>query len=238
MNIAGFRRDGRLPTETRLVECSLSTIEGAHVDGSATYSIGTTMVIASVAGPRECLNRKDKQHERAYISTRVESTAFSRGSRQDPHRKLRHDKSLEILLQNTFNSAIQLHLYPRSEIIISVTIVQNDGGVEAAAINAATLALIDAGVPLDDYVIGCTSGFLDEVAVVDLSYSERTSRPPELTIAVLPVSEKIVTIQMQRTIEDKEFEKLLNTAMMGVKEIHEFLKSRVRAFAEERLESN
>jgi len=237
MNVAGFRRDGRTPTETRLVECSLNTIVGAHVDGSATYSIGTTMVIASVAGPRECRSRKNQQHERAYVSTRVESTAFCRGSRQDPHRRQRHDKSLEILMKNTFNSAIQLHLYPRSEIIINVTIVQNDGGVEAAAINAATLALIDAGVPLEDYVIGCTAGFLDDVAVVDLAYSERTSRTPEITIAVLPVSGKIVTIQMQRAIEGKEFEKLLTTALSGVKEIHKYLKTRVRAFAEELLES-
>ena len=39
-------------------------------------------------------------------------------------------------------------------------------GVNAACINATTLALIDAGIPLLDLACACTAGFLDKVAVV------------------------------------------------------------------------
>jgi exosome complex component RRP41 len=46
-------------------------------------------------------------------------------------------------------------LYARSELTICVQILQSDGGNAMAAINAASLALIDAGVAMKDYVVAC-----------------------------------------------------------------------------------
>jgi ribonuclease PH len=38
-----------------------------------------------------------------------------------------------------------------------VEVLQADGGNYCACVNAATLALIDAGIPLKDYVTACTA---------------------------------------------------------------------------------
>jgi len=41
-------------------------------------------------------------------------------------------------------------------------------GVRSCAINAACLALIDAGIPLHDFVVSCSTGFLDGVPILGL----------------------------------------------------------------------
>jgi exosome complex component RRP41 len=44
--------------------------------------------------------------------------------------------------------------------------------VRAAAINAAVLAIVDAGIPMKDTMAACSAGFLDDTALLDLNYME------------------------------------------------------------------
>lgn len=70
-------------------------------------------------------------------------------------------------LRQIFESVILLEKHPKAHIFISVAILEDDGGVFPAAINAATLALIDAGIPLKDFVGSCAVGVIgnDEVLI-------------------------------------------------------------------------
>ncbi|GAA5846716.1 hypothetical protein JCM9279_003424 [Rhodotorula babjevae] len=63
-------------------------------------------------------------------------------------------KTIELAaaVKNTFENVLLLHLYPRSSIDIYLQVLENDGSVLQAAINATSLALISAGLPLSDYV--------------------------------------------------------------------------------------
>ncbi len=67
-----------------------------------------------------------------------------------------------------FNDNVQvlLTLFPRSQIDIYIQVLQSDGGDKAAAINASTLALIDAGVPMRDFVCACTAGCIDGIPLL------------------------------------------------------------------------
>ena len=65
------------------------------------------------------------------------------------------------LLQKALSASILLHLHPKSKISVAVTVLADDGGRLEAAINAATLALIDAGIPLKDMVCVCAAGQWD-----------------------------------------------------------------------------
>ena len=56
-------------------------------------------------------------------------------------------------LKQTFEATIKTELYPRSQIDIFVEVLQADGGNYCACVNAATLALIDAGIPLKVVVL-------------------------------------------------------------------------------------
>ena len=57
-----------------------------------------------------------------------------------------------------------------------------DGGNYCACVNAATLALIDAGIPLRDYVTACTASLVEDKPLVDISSLESTQGGPELTV--------------------------------------------------------
>ena len=92
---------------------------------------------------------------------------FSTGERK---RRPRGDrKSLEMSqhLKQTFEATIKTELYPRSQIDIFVEVLQADGGNYCACVNAATLALIDAGIPLKVVVLE-TDNLEDEARKDDI----------------------------------------------------------------------
>jgi hypothetical protein len=79
-------------------------------------------------------------------------------------------------------ATIKTELYPRSQIDIFVEVLQADGGNYCACVNAATLALIDAGIPLKDYVTACTASlgwiYLVDVFVLKLKYGRNEVADP------------------------------------------------------------
>ena len=56
-----------------------------------------------------------------------------------------------------FKAQHLLSVVCRNQVRVCIEVLQSDGGDTMAAINAAALALIDAGVAMRDYVIGCTA---------------------------------------------------------------------------------
>lgn len=71
-------------------------------------------------------------------------------------------------------------------------VLQADGGNYCACVNAATLALVDAGIPLKEYVIGCTASLGNgDVPLIDVSHLEETMGGSNLTVAVLPLSGQV-----------------------------------------------
>lgn len=77
-------------------------------------------------------------------------------------------RSLEVatFIRQTFEPVILTSQFPRSQIDIYVQVFQHDGGILQCAINAATMALIDAGIPMTDYVCACSAGCIDRVPVL------------------------------------------------------------------------
>jgi hypothetical protein len=78
----------------------------------------------------------------------------------------RRISEMALMIQETFESCVLLKLFPRSQIDIFVEIIQSDGSALSAAINATTLALIDAGVPLADFICACSVGMLDNQPII------------------------------------------------------------------------
>lgn len=74
----------------------------------------------------------------------------------------RRSLELSAFIRQTFEPVILTSQFPRSQIDIYLQIFQNDGGVLQCCINAATLALIDAGIPMMDYVCACSVGCIDK----------------------------------------------------------------------------
>ena len=94
--------------------------------------------------------------------------------------------------------------------------------------NAATLALIDAGIPLRDFVCACSASFVNDKPILDISYVEESSGGAELIVATLPKSEQIVFLEMNSRLHEDNLSSVLDIAVKGCKDIHDVLNQAVR----------
>lgn len=69
-------------------------------------------------------------------------------------------------------------------------------GLLQAAINATTLSLINAGIPMADYVAAVTCGVSSTKPLLDLTSLEETD-VPHVTVAVMPKTGKITLVTME-----------------------------------------
>lgn len=142
----GLRVDGRRPDELRVVKCRLGVLQRA--DGSAYFQQGNTKALAAVYGPHELDRKTQVIHNKAVVRCEYSMATFSTGERKKKAKGDRRSTEISLVIRQTLESVILTHLFPRSQIDVYIQILQADGGTRCAAINAATLALIDAGIPM------------------------------------------------------------------------------------------
>jgi exosome complex component RRP41 len=58
------------------------------------------------------------------------------------------------------------------------------------------MALVDAGIPMLDYVCACSAGCIDKEPVLDLNNLEESADTPELTVAILPRTGKVTLLEV------------------------------------------
>lgn len=156
------------------------------------------------------------------------------------------------MLARTFAQAILTHLHPRSEITIQLHILSQDGGVLAACVNASTLALIDAGVPMTDYVVAISAASTTVTATTAAAATAATagddgsgreplldvngieeSDLPTLTVATLGATEKITLLQMENKVPLAALEGMLAVAVDGCAKLRDLLDRVVRKHGNE-----
>lgn len=222
-----FRIDGRRSHELRKIQCKLGVFSQA--DGSAYVEQGNTKVLAAVYGPHEIRGSRSKLlQDKVLVNCQYSMATFSTSERKRRPRGDRKSQEMTMHLQQTFNAAILTSLHPRSQIDIFVEVLQSDGGNYCASVNAATLAVIDAGIPMKDYVCACSASYLGDSPIVDINYLEESSGSPEITVAVLPKSEQIVFLEMNGRLHEDNLSKVVDMAVKGCKDVYGVLDRTVR----------
>ena len=173
----------------------------------------------------------DSQHDKAIIRVEYNMASFSTGERRQFSKRDRRFTERAALIRRTFESVVQLHLYPRSEICIAVQVLQTHGGELCVAINAVTLALVNAGIPLNSFLCACSAGLVDSTPLVDLNYVESTSGSPELIVAAQPETDEIVTSQLESKIPLEHLDSVLQLALAGCKLLHKSLSAAVESYS-------
>ncbi|XP_034038959.1 exosome complex component RRP41 [Thalassophryne amazonica] len=224
----GFRLDGRKATELRKVQARMGVF--AQGDGSAYLEQGNTKALAVVYGPHEMRGSRSRTlHDRAVINCQYSMATFSTAERKRRPHGDRKSTEMSLHLKQTFEAAVMTQLYPRSQIDIYVKILQSDGGNYSVCVNVATLAVIDAGIPMRDYVCACTVGFVDETPLADLSYAEESSGSVScLSLALLPRSGQIALLQMDARLHQDYLDSLIKAAMTACKDVSKVLDDVVR----------
>lgn len=171
--------------------------------------------------------------DRALVNCQYSSATFSTAERKRRPHGDRKSCELGLQLRQTFEAAILTQLHPRSQIDIYVQVLQADGGTYAACVNAATLAVLDAGIPMRDFVCACSAGFVDGTALTDLSHVEEASGSPQLALALLPASGQIALLEMDARLHEDHLEQVLEAAAQAARGVHALLDRVVRQHVRE-----
>ncbi|KAL6848959.1 hypothetical protein ACP4OV_021542 [Aristida adscensionis] len=230
--LTGFRVDGRRPNEMRQLKGEVGVV--ARADGSALFEMGNTRVIAAVYGPREVfpnvmaskVQNKGQQvnSSEALVRCEYRMAEFSTGDRRRKPKGDRRSTEISLVIRQTMEASILTHLMPRSQIDIFVQVLQADGGTRSACINAATLALADAGIPMRDIVTSCSAGYLCSTPLLDLNYIEDSAGGPDVTVGILAKMDKVTLLQMDAKLPMDTFEYVMELAIEGCKAIATYIR--------------
>jgi exosome complex component RRP41 len=215
--INGKRIDGRKPEEVREIEMKVGVLNNA--DGSAYVRFGNTIALASVYGPKPLYPRHLQESEKAIVNCRYSMAPFSVEERARPgpdRRSIEISKVTRLALE----PAIFLEDFPKACIDVYIEILQADGSTRCTGINAASLALIDAGVPMRDLVVALSGGKIDGKIVLDLNGKEDNNCEADIPIAFLPSKGEITLLQMDGNLTQDEVKKIIRMVMEAGKDIY------------------
>ncbi|MCD6591251.1 MAG: exosome complex exonuclease Rrp41 [Candidatus Aenigmarchaeota archaeon] len=217
--MSNFKRaDGRAADELRPVTMKVGVLKKA--DGSAMVSLGDTVAVAAVYGPRELYPKHLQNNERAILQCNYTMAPFSTKERVRPGPSRR---SVEIskVTREALEPALFLEEFPRSTIDVYVVILQANAGTRTAGINAASLALADAGIPMRGLVTAIAAGKIEDTYVLDLTGDEEEITACDLPIAYIPREKKFTLIQMDGDIPPEDVKNIIKLAVKGCETLHE-----------------
>jgi len=191
--IGSYRSDGRKSNEIRDIQIATDIISEAS--GSAEVSLGETKAIAWISGPRE--GRNKNMENRGQVKCIFSLAPYASLSRKKDYKRDLKMREFSKSIKDIFEQVIILENYQKSEIILNVLVTQIDGSYKAAAINAVTLALINAGIQIKDTVVSVTLGLFDyDVSLFDVNLQEEKEKIPIFNVAYLPVARKFTYIEL------------------------------------------
>ncbi len=131
-------------------------------------------------------------------------------------------RSIEVskVSREALEDQIFTEYFPKSAIDIFVEVLQADAGTRTAAINAASIALADAGIPMRSLVSACAVGKVDDTLVLDLNKDEDNYGQADMPIAMTPDG-KITLLQMDGHLTEEEFKQGLEMAQEGCRQVYE-----------------
>ena len=216
--VDGKRIDGRLPEQLRDIKMKLNVVTRAN--GSAEVKFGKTTAIASVHGPRALYPRYLQESGTGILRIRYNMAPFSVNDRKSPGPD-RRSTEISKVIRLALGPTIFLEDFPKITIDGFAEIIEADGSTRVTAINALSLALAAAGIPMEDLVASCSVGKIDGTLVVDLNGKEDNNSEADMAFAMLPNKGVISLLQMDGALTKKEVLKLLQLAKESCMKIYE-----------------
>ena len=221
----GLRLDGRKADELRPIKLEVGVIPNA--DGSAYVEHGKNKILAAVYGPREVHPKHLALQDRAVLKCRYHMAPFSVQERKSPAPS-RREVEISKVIRESLEPAIFMEYYPRTMIDVFVEVLQADGGTRCASITAAALALADSGIPMKDIVVACAAGKVDDTVVLDLMDAEDKLGAADVPVALMPNQNAVTLLQMDGILTQEEFEKAVNMALEGCRQIYPMQKEALK----------
>ncbi len=223
--VNGKRLDGRKLDELRPITIKAGVIPNA--DGSCALTMGETRVVAAVYGPRECFPKHFQLQDRAYMECIYTMVAFSTTDRARPGPS-RRSTEISKVIKDALLPAVFMEKYPRTKIDVYIEVTNANAGTRTAAINAAAVALADAGIEMRDIVTAIASGKIEGQVALDLFEPEDNFGEADMPLAMMPKTKEITLLQLDGEITREEAEQMIEMSMKACEEIYELQKKALK----------
>ncbi len=227
------RGDGRKAHEMRPITAKVGIIPNA--DGSAMFSFGGTVAIAAVYGPRMLHPQHLQDSQTGILRVNYDLLSFSVYDRKKPGPS-RRSQEISKVTEWALLPAVEIKEFPNTVIDVQVYILQANASTRVAGINAASMALAHAGIPMKNLVCAVSIGKLNKDLVVDVTddeeHFEEGEGATDFATAKLANTDKYTLLQLDGKIPPDMIEKALKLADSACEEIYEVQKKALKGVAE------
>ncbi|KAJ3285708.1 Exosome component 5 [Rhizoclosmatium sp. JEL0117] len=208
-----MRSNGRTD-EHQLRPLSASFGVLSRADGSSRFGFGTTEVLASVFGPKE-VRIRDEKIDSATLQISVRPLNGLSG----PLHRL-----AERQLRDLIEAAVLASIHPRSAIQVTIQVTGDDGCFMSAAVNAASLALLDAGVAQRHLLASVTLAFdPNGTLLLDPSLKELETAKSVHTFTFSNSSDAVIAgVSSEGVYSQDEYKQACTVAQQACATIHSF----------------
>ena len=214
----GIRCDGRRLDELRNISIKVGVLKNA--DGSAYIEFGKNKILAGVFGPRDVHPKHMANQDSGILRCRYHMSPFSVTERKNPAPS-RREIEISKVIKEALQPSLILKDYPRTVIDVFIEVLQADGGSRCAALDAASVALADAGIPMRDLVSACAAGKVADRIVLDVNNEEDQEGQADMPVALMPNIGKITLLQLDGMLKPEEFKTCMQTALVGCRRVYE-----------------
>ncbi|MEK6888694.1 MAG: exosome complex exonuclease Rrp41 [Nanoarchaeota archaeon] len=226
------RKDGRKVDELREIKAKVGIIPNA--DGSAMFAFGDTIAIAAVYGPRLLHPQHMQNPETAILRVNYDLMSFSVDDRKRPGPS-RRSQEISKMIEHALMPVLDLKEFPNTVIDVQVYITQADAGTRTAGINAASMALAHAGIPMRSLICSVAIGKQDEELVVDLTKAEEDFEggegPSDIPVAKIADTDQFTLLQLDGKIPPQRIKEALVLANKACNEVYEEQKKALKEVA-------
>lgn len=230
-----FKRvSGRKLNEMREMKAKVGVIPNA--DGSAMFQFGDTIAIAAVYGPRLLHPQHMQNPTTGILRVNYDLLSFSVYDRKKPGPS-RRSQEISKVTELALLPVVELDQFPNTVVDVQIYIIQADAGTRTAGINAASLALAHAGIPMKSLVCSVALGKQDKHLVVDVDKNEEDFEEGEgatdFPIAKIANTDQFTLLQLDGKIQPEKIKEALELANEACKQIYEVQKAALKEVVSE-----
>ncbi|XP_012679501.1 exosome complex component RRP46 [Clupea harengus] len=187
-------------------------------DGSASFIQGNTSVLAGVYGPAEVKVSKEI-YDRATLEVVMQPKIGLPGVRE---------RAREQCVRETCEAALLSTLHPRSSLTLILQEVHDDGSLLACCLNAACMALMDAGLPMSCLFCGITCVIdTDGQIITDPTLQQEKESRALMTFAIDSTDKRVLMSSTKGSISIQELQEAIALSQKASHRIFEFYRGSV-----------
>lgn len=227
------RIDGRKADELRPVSAKVGIIPNA--DGSAMFCFGKTVAIAAVYGPRLLHPQHMQNPSSGILRVNYDLLSFSVDDRKKPGPS-RRSQEISKVTELALLPAVDIQEFKNTVIDVQIYILQANAGTRTAGINAASLALAHAGIPMKNLITSVAVGKLDKDLILDVNdveeHFEEGEGSTDFPMAKVYGTDNYSLMQMDGKLSPQMLPEALDMAEKAFDQIYEVQKKALKEAVE------